>query len=164
MDCEQFCGSIITLAQGWRKGVAWEEAFTSVKPKVSHFRIFGCKVYIHASIEKTTKLEPSEFLFGLQWDFKALQGLYSRAEEDSCEQGCQVWGGLCIQEVAWAYSSDRGWGAGSSEGWAKVTKDTSSCFQFRTIAFSKEEETLTPSSYIKDLDGSHRHWGMLRSM
>ena len=35
-----------------------EEAFTGVKPKVSHFRIFGCPVYIHVSIEKMTKLEP----------------------------------------------------------------------------------------------------------
>lgn len=38
-----------------------------MKPKVSHFHIFGCKVYIHASIEKTTKLEPSSkksFLLG----------------------------------------------------------------------------------------------------
>jgi hypothetical protein len=34
-----------------------EEAFTGVKPKVCHFRIFGCPVYIHVPIEKRTKLE-----------------------------------------------------------------------------------------------------------
>jgi hypothetical protein len=36
-----------------------EEAFTSVKPEVSHLRIFGCPVYIHVPKEKRTKLEPS---------------------------------------------------------------------------------------------------------
>jgi hypothetical protein len=36
-----------------------EEAFASVKPEVSHFCIFGCLVYIHVSIEKRNKLEPS---------------------------------------------------------------------------------------------------------
>jgi len=35
-----------------------EEAFTSLKPEVSHFHIFGCPVYIHVSVEKKTKLEP----------------------------------------------------------------------------------------------------------
>ena len=36
-----------------------EEAFTGVKTKVSHLRIFGCRVYIHIPKEKSTKLEPS---------------------------------------------------------------------------------------------------------
>jgi hypothetical protein len=36
-----------------------EEAFTGVKPKIGHFRIFGCPVYIHVPVEKRTKLEPS---------------------------------------------------------------------------------------------------------
>jgi hypothetical protein len=35
-----------------------EEAFTGVKPEVSHFHIFVCLVYIHVLIEKRTKLEP----------------------------------------------------------------------------------------------------------
>jgi hypothetical protein len=35
------------------------EAFIDVKPKVSNFHIFGCLVYIHVTIEKRTKLEPS---------------------------------------------------------------------------------------------------------
>jgi hypothetical protein len=35
-----------------------EEAFTRVKPKVAHFRIFGSPVYIHVPKEKRTKLEP----------------------------------------------------------------------------------------------------------
>jgi hypothetical protein len=35
-----------------------KEGFTSVKPKVSHFCIFGCAVYIHVPIKKRTKLEP----------------------------------------------------------------------------------------------------------
>jgi hypothetical protein len=36
-----------------------EEAFTRVKPKVGHFNIFGCSVYIHVPKEKWTKLDPS---------------------------------------------------------------------------------------------------------
>jgi hypothetical protein len=36
-----------------------KEAFTGVKPKVSHFCIFGCPVFIHVPMEKSTKLEPS---------------------------------------------------------------------------------------------------------
>lgn len=35
-----------------------EEAFISEKPKVGHFRIFGCPVYIHVPKEKRVKLEP----------------------------------------------------------------------------------------------------------
>lgn len=30
-----------------------------MKTKVTHFRIFGCPIYIHVSVEKRTKLEPS---------------------------------------------------------------------------------------------------------
>jgi hypothetical protein len=37
-----------------------KEAFTGVKPEVSHLRIFGCPIYIHVPKEKRTKLEPSE--------------------------------------------------------------------------------------------------------
>ena len=36
-----------------------EEAFTGVNPDVSHLRIFGFLVYIHAPSEKRSKLEPS---------------------------------------------------------------------------------------------------------
>ena len=36
-----------------------EEAFTGVKPDVSHLRIFGCLVYIHVPKEKRSNLEPS---------------------------------------------------------------------------------------------------------
>jgi hypothetical protein len=35
------------------------EALIGVKQEVSHFRIFGCSVYIHVLVEKRTKLEPS---------------------------------------------------------------------------------------------------------
>ena len=35
-----------------------EEAFTGVKPNVSHLRIFGCSMYIHVPKEKRSKLEP----------------------------------------------------------------------------------------------------------
>jgi hypothetical protein len=41
------------------KKINSEEAFTGVKPKVGHFRIFGCPVYIHVPKEKRSKLEPS---------------------------------------------------------------------------------------------------------
>ena len=34
-----------------------EEAFTGVKPKVGHLRIFGFPVYIHLPKDKMTKLE-----------------------------------------------------------------------------------------------------------
>jgi hypothetical protein len=36
-----------------------EEAFTGVRPKIGHLRIFGFPVYIHIPKEKRTKLEPS---------------------------------------------------------------------------------------------------------
>jgi hypothetical protein len=36
-----------------------EEAFTRFNPKVGHFEIFGCSVYIHVPKEKRTKLDPS---------------------------------------------------------------------------------------------------------
>jgi hypothetical protein len=36
-----------------------EEAFSRVKPHIGHLRIFGCLVYIHVSVEKRTRLEPS---------------------------------------------------------------------------------------------------------
>ncbi len=36
-----------------------EEAFTGVKPEMSHLYIFGCPVYMHIPVEKKTKLEPS---------------------------------------------------------------------------------------------------------
>jgi hypothetical protein len=45
-----------------------EEAFTSVKPEVSHLRIFGCPVYIHVPKEKRTKLEPSGKKGSFLWD------------------------------------------------------------------------------------------------
>ena len=35
-----------------------EKAFTGVKPKIGHLRIFGCPLYIHVPMEKRTKLEP----------------------------------------------------------------------------------------------------------
>lgn len=37
-----------------------EEAFTRIKPNISHLRIFCCPVYIHIPKEKRSKLEPSE--------------------------------------------------------------------------------------------------------
>jgi hypothetical protein len=35
-----------------------EEDFSRKKPKVGHFRIFGCITYSHVPFEKRTKLEP----------------------------------------------------------------------------------------------------------
>ena len=40
------------------KDMTPKEAYTDVKPKASHLRIFGCLVYIHVPKEKRTKLEP----------------------------------------------------------------------------------------------------------
>ena len=36
-----------------------EEAFTGVKPEVSHLRIFCSPIYVHIPSQKATKLEPS---------------------------------------------------------------------------------------------------------
>jgi hypothetical protein len=41
------------------KNITLEEAFTRVKPKMEHFRIFGCPVYFHVPKEKKSKLDPS---------------------------------------------------------------------------------------------------------
>ena len=41
------------------KDMTPEEAYTDVKPKVNHLRIFGSPVYIHVPKEKMTKLEPA---------------------------------------------------------------------------------------------------------
>jgi hypothetical protein len=41
------------------KNITPKEAFTKVKPKIGHFRIFGCSVYLHVPKEKRFKLEPS---------------------------------------------------------------------------------------------------------
>jgi hypothetical protein len=40
------------------KNITPEEAFTKVKPKIRHFRIFGCPVYLHVPKEKRSKVEP----------------------------------------------------------------------------------------------------------
>jgi hypothetical protein len=55
---QQSTSRIGVLTRSWRTRHQ-EEAFTGVKPEVSHFRIFGCPVYIHVPVEKRTKLEPS---------------------------------------------------------------------------------------------------------
>ena len=36
-----------------------KESFTGKKPKVSHFRIFGCLTYSHVPSEKRTNFEPT---------------------------------------------------------------------------------------------------------
>jgi hypothetical protein len=41
------------------KKITLEEAFTKEKPKIEHFRIFGCLVYLHVPKEKRSKLDPS---------------------------------------------------------------------------------------------------------
>jgi hypothetical protein len=41
------------------KNMTPKESFTRVKPRVGHFRIFGCSVYFHVPKEKRTKLDPS---------------------------------------------------------------------------------------------------------
>jgi hypothetical protein len=40
------------------KNMTLEEDFIGLKPKVGHFRIFGCPIYIHLPKEKRTKLDP----------------------------------------------------------------------------------------------------------
>jgi hypothetical protein len=35
-----------------------EEKFTSKKPNVSHFKVFGCIAYVHVPDEKRSKLDP----------------------------------------------------------------------------------------------------------
>jgi hypothetical protein len=41
------------------KKITLEEAFTRVKPKIGHFKIFGCPIYFHVPKEKRSKLDPS---------------------------------------------------------------------------------------------------------
>jgi hypothetical protein len=41
------------------KNITPEEPFIGVKPKIGHFRIFGCPVYLHIPKEKRSKLEHS---------------------------------------------------------------------------------------------------------
>lgn len=41
------------------KDMTLEEAYTGVKPKVNHLRIFGCPFYMHVPKEKRSKLEPT---------------------------------------------------------------------------------------------------------
>jgi hypothetical protein len=41
------------------KNMTPKEAFTGVKPKVGHFRIFGCPVYFHVPKKKRSNLDPS---------------------------------------------------------------------------------------------------------
>jgi hypothetical protein len=36
-----------------------KEMFLGEKPEVSHFRIFGCPVFVHVLKEKRTKVDPS---------------------------------------------------------------------------------------------------------
>jgi hypothetical protein len=42
------------------KNITPGEAFTGVKPKIEHFRIFGCPMYFHVPKEKKSKLDPLE--------------------------------------------------------------------------------------------------------
>ncbi len=39
-------------------GMTPEQKFTSKKPDVSHFRVFGCIAYVHVPNEKRSKLDP----------------------------------------------------------------------------------------------------------
>jgi hypothetical protein len=39
-------------------GMTLKEKFTSKKPNVSHFRVFGCIAYVHVPDEKRSKLDP----------------------------------------------------------------------------------------------------------
>jgi hypothetical protein len=41
------------------KNITPEETFTGVKPRIEHFRIFGCPVYFHVPKEKKSKIDPS---------------------------------------------------------------------------------------------------------
>jgi hypothetical protein len=41
------------------KNITLKESFTGVKPKIEHFRIFGCPVYFHIPKEKRSKQDPS---------------------------------------------------------------------------------------------------------
>jgi hypothetical protein len=41
------------------KNITPKESFTRVKPKIEHFKIFGCLVHFHVPKEKRSKLDPS---------------------------------------------------------------------------------------------------------
>jgi hypothetical protein len=40
------------------RNITPEEDFTRAKPEIEHFRIFGCPIYFHVTIEKRSKLDP----------------------------------------------------------------------------------------------------------
>jgi hypothetical protein len=42
------------------KNITLEEDFTGMKPKIEHFRLFGCPMYFHVPKEKKFKLDPLE--------------------------------------------------------------------------------------------------------
>ena len=41
------------------KNITLKEAFIGVKPKIGHFKIFGCTMYFHVPKEMKSKLDPS---------------------------------------------------------------------------------------------------------
>ena len=41
------------------QGITLEEAWSKIKPDVSHFRVFGCEAWAHISDEKWKALLPS---------------------------------------------------------------------------------------------------------
>jgi hypothetical protein len=73
-----------------------EEVFTGGKPQASHFRIFGCPMYIHAPDGKRSKLEPSSLKGIFVRILKGLQRLDSIITKDSGEK---------FDEKAWSFRS-----------------------------------------------------------
>jgi hypothetical protein len=70
-----------------------EEAFTGVKPEVSHLRIFGSPVYVHIPSEKRTKLEPSSekgIFVGYSETSKAYRVYIPRQRKVAVSPGCQI--------------------------------------------------------------------------
>ena len=70
--------------------MAPKEAFTGVKPKVSHLRIFGSPVYVHIPSKKRTTLEPTlerRIFVGYSETSKAYR-IYNPRQENCCWEGC----------------------------------------------------------------------------
>jgi transposase InsO family protein len=75
---EEACNTEVYVQNISPHKILWEktmkEAFSGVKPKIGHFRIFGCLVYMHVLVEKRTKMEPSRY--------KGIFFMYSEISKD----------------------------------------------------------------------------------
>ena len=74
------------------KGKAPHEAYTSKKPSISHFWIFGCNYYVHVPNKERKKLQPKStkcIFLGYSDDMKACT-LYNLATINRIVESCDI--------------------------------------------------------------------------